>query len=152
MTGISLVIAGSRGVDPTDEEITAEVIKLPLGWGAGDSDEVPVALRVHEIPALIREIVCGTAKGADIAGQRWAIALGIPVHYEPITAEDVRRWGKYLAPKMRNRRMAERGDMAICFWDGMSSGTPDMYMRMGMRGKHVVGVPARRRRRGDKPA
>lgn len=143
---IRLIIAGSRGCNPTDEMITAEVIRLPLDWGT-DVDGERIAL----IPEKIGEVVCGTAKGADIAGQRWAIALGIPVHYEPITDQDVRRWGKWAAPKMRNRRMAERGDMAICWWDGLSSGTPDMAIRMVIRGKHVQAVPCKRERRARGP-
>lgn len=149
MQGISLVIAGSRGVDPTDEQITAQVVLLPLAWSRPLPDDHAekaqvIAERIALIPTMIREVVCGTAKGADICGQRWAIAMGIPVHYEPITEEDVKRWGKYVGPKMRNRRMAQRADVGIFYWDGLSGGTPDCYMRMGMRGKHVVGVPMAR--------
>lgn len=142
---VSLVIAGSRGCNPTDEQITAEVMRLPIDWGDGGPSKAA-------IPNVVGEIVCGDARGSDRAGERWARAMGIPVHHEPILEEDIRRYGKYAGPRMRNRRMAERGTHAICFWDGLSAGTPDMAMRMLCRGKPVIGAPCRRERRGQRSA
>lgn len=101
--------------------------------------------------ALISEVVCGDARGGDYAGNRWAIHHGIPVHHEPILEEDIRRYGKYLGPRMRNRRVAERADVGIAFWDGKSGGTADFVCRMVARMKHVSVVPTRptvRTRRG----
>lgn len=137
---VRLIIAGSRGCNPTDEQITAEVAKLPVDWG--EAGATPEMIRVR-----IVEVVCGDAAGSDLAGERWARGLGIPVHHEPIREEDIRQFGKYLGPRMRNRRMAERGTHAIVFWDGMSGGTPDMAIRMLCRGKHVQAVPCRREAR-----
>lgn len=121
-------------------------MRLDLGLGTDSPHDA-------ELRAMIIEVICGCAPGADLAGERWAKAVGVPVHHEPITKEDVQRWGKYLAPKMRNRRMAERGDLAIVFWDGKSSGSPDLVARMVGRGKVVSVVPTRpvRRRRAGKP-
>lgn len=133
---VSLVIVGSRTVFPSVGEIDLEVDKLPLPW---DSDGPgPEAYR-----RVIREVVDGGADGGDYAGRLWAEARGIPVHDEPITAEDIARWGKYLAPKVRNGRMAERGGMGLAWWDGRSSGTTDYVARMTLRRKLVVVVPTR---------
>lgn len=143
--GISLVIAGSRGVDPSDEEITAAVLKLPLPWGDGSGDGEPNA---GEIPALIREVVCLSSSGRGIIGQNWSISMAIQAHYEHGTPEDVRRWGKFAAPKMRNRRAAARADMGVFFWDGLSDNTPDLYLRMCLREKPVICIPTRRVKRG----
>lgn len=131
---MKLIIAGSRTVFPSVDEIT-------------------VAIERTEMPSLIcpldqiTEVICGCANGADMAGSAWARARGIPVHYEPISDELIRIHGKYLAPKMRNRLMAERGDMAAIFWDGTSSGSADMACRMVARGKFVRVIPWPRRGR-----
>ena len=143
--GISLVIAGSRGVDPSDEEITAAVLKLPLPWFVAPSEV--------DIPTMIREVVCLSSSGRGIIGQNWSISMAIQAHYEHGTPEDVRRWGKFAAPKMRNRRAAARADMGVLFWDGLSDNTPDLYLRMCLREKPVICIPARRVKRGAaKPA
>jgi predicted Rossmann fold nucleotide-binding protein DprA/Smf involved in DNA uptake len=122
----SVIIAGSRTVSPTVEQITEAIAQLgDLLW----------------VPADWEEIVSGTAPGADRAGEAWAKATGKALHKEPITDELVKQYGKYLAPKMRNRLMAERADACVVFWDGTSSGTADMVCRMVARGKPVAVVP-----------
>lgn len=137
---IKLVIAGSRTVDPTVETIDAEVLKLPIDW----QGYLPTPENFRKV---IGEVIDGDADGGDRAGRRWADARGIPVHHEPITPEDVRLWGKYVAPKMRNRRMSERGDIGLVFWDGKSNGATDFVTRMVLRRKHVEVVPTKPVRR-----
>lgn len=130
---VSLVIVGSRTVFPSIGEIDLEVDKLPLPWDADGPG--PEAYR-----RVIHEVVDGGADGGDYAGRLWAEARGIPVHDEPITAEDVLRWNKYLAPKVRNGRMADRGAFGVAFWDGKSKGTCDFVTRMVYRRKPVLVV------------
>lgn len=133
----SVIIAGSRTVSPTVEEIDAAIVKLDPGgllW----------------VPADWTEIVCGMAPGADLAGKAWAEARGKVVHRDPITTEDIRVHGKYVGPRMRNRRLAERGDAALVFWDGISGGSADLVARMVARDKPVRVIPWPRRRRGKK--
>lgn len=130
----SVIIAGSRTVSPTVEEIDAAIVRLDPGgllW----------------VPADWTEIVCGMAPGADLAGKAWAEARGKSVRRVPITTALVERHGKYLAPKMRNREMAEIADAALIFWDGTSSGSADMCIRMNARDKPVRTIPWPRRRR-----
>lgn len=124
---MKLIIAGSRTVDPTDEEIERALegfVEMPQ----------------------IEVVVCGMAKtGADPAGKRWADSNSVPVHEEPVTKEDFKTHGSYLAPKFRNRRMADIGDAALIFWDGTSGGSADMVCRMVARGKPVKVVPCRKK-------
>lgn len=98
---------------------------------------------VAAFASKITEVINGGAKGPDAAGGEWAIRRGIPVHREPITAEDIAKHGSYLGPKMRNRRMAVRGDAAIVLWDGKSGGSADMVCRMVARSRPVIVVPMR---------
>lgn len=137
-----LVIAGSRTLDPTVEQIDEEVAKM-LGLPERTSD----AFR-----AAVSEVVSGDAPGSDRAGTRWANHHGIQVHHEPTTEEDIRRWGKYMGPRIRNRRMAERGACLLAFWDAKSSGTADMVTRMVGRGKPATVVPMKSDRRRQKAA
>lgn len=130
----SVIIAGSRTVSPTVEEIDAAIAKHD-----------PTGLLWH--PDEWTEVVCGMAKGADLAGKAWAEAKGMDVRRVPITPALIARWGKWLAPKMRNREMAEVSDGAVLFWDAKSSGTADMAIRMVARQKPCLVIPWAPRRR-----
>jgi len=124
----SVIIAGSRTVSPTPAEIDNALRELdPCGllWW----------------PDEWTEVICGMAKGADYAGRAWALARGKTVHEEPVTAEQWARYGRYMAPKLRNRAMAERADGAVLFWDGLSGGTADMCIRMVARDKPCAVIP-----------
>lgn len=139
-----LVIAGSRTVSPKIEDIdpVAEALVADVfGLRPGDFLE-------HGPRHYIAEVISGDAAGADTAGEQWARHHAIPVHHEPITRADIERHGKYLGPKMRNRRMAERATHAIIFWDGKSNGSTDMHARMGVRGKVSIIRPFRAPKRG----
>lgn len=129
---MSLIIAGSRTVDPSANDIDRELVR----WFG--LLEIPGA-----IADVVAEVVCGGAQGGDDAGERWATINRIRVHREPVTKADYAEYGSYLAPKMRNRRMANRGSHAIAFWDGTSGGTADMVTRMVARAKPVLVVPMR---------
>lgn len=121
-----LLIAGSRTVFPPPDVIDA----------AGDS----LLFRLDEVT----EIVSGGARGADLAGERWAEGRNIPIkRYLP----DYDSLGGYYAPKMRNREMARYLDgpsstsRAIVLWDGLSGGAADMATRLVARGIPVRIVP-----------
>lgn len=141
---VKLIIAGSRTVYPAMEVIDAAVLALPI-WG----DLEPAAGRFGEVISLV---ISGRSPGggADHAGEAWAATRGIPVHVERITEEDIKRYGTYRGPKMRNRRMAELGDVALCFWDAFSGGTADMVTRMVARHKLVEVVPTKPTRKPGK--
>jgi hypothetical protein len=138
---VQLVIAGSRTVSPTIEEIDRAVENLVIDvYGARPGD-----FAEHGRGTYVLEVICGDAAGADSAGEQWARSRGIPIHHEPITPADIAQHGKYAGPRMRNRRMAERGTHAIIFWDGVSAGSADMCTRMVARNKPVGVVPCKPR-------
>jgi glycerophosphoryl diester phosphodiesterase len=79
------------------------------------------------------EIVSGTAKGADLLGERYAADRGYPVKKFPA---DWDRYGKS-AGYRRNAEMAEYADALIAFWDGTSRGTKHMIDLAHERGLKV---------------
>lgn len=111
------IIAGSRSITSYSEVATAVA---ESGW----QDE-------------ITEEVCGKAIGVDTLGELWANRRGIPVKPFPVTQEDYRVFGRRLAPKVRNTRMADYADALILVWDGVSGGSADMLAKARERGLRV---------------
>ena len=68
------------------------------------------------------EIVSGNAKGADKLGERYSKDRNLKLTLFPAD------WNKYnkAAGMIRNKQMAEYGDMLIAFWDQKSKGTKNM--------------------------
>jgi hypothetical protein len=68
------------------------------------------------------EIVCGMAKGADTLGKKWGEDNGYDIAKFPAD------WNKYknAAGPIRNKQMAEYGNVLIAFWDTKSKGTKNM--------------------------
>lgn len=73
--------------------------------------------RTHRIVVL-----CGMAKGADMAGRRYAEQRRYHVRYFPA---DWDQYGKR-AGIIRNDLMAQNADALVAFWDGESPGTRNM--------------------------
>ena len=79
-------------------------------------------------------IVSGGCRGADMLGERYAAENGLSVErYLP-------EWDKYgkSAGIIRNKKMAEVCDFAICFWDGKSRGTAFMIEYCKKLNKDVI--------------
>lgn len=110
-----LVIFGSRGVSPTPCQISESLENVGI-------DE-----------SQVTELVCGMARGGDMAGLRWAGQMGLPVKKFPA---DWNKHGKR-AGFIRNREMAEYADIGVGFWDGESKGTQNMITEMRQLGKRV---------------
>lgn len=68
------------------------------------------------------EIVSGNAKGADKLGERYSTERNLKLSLFPAN------WNKYgkAGGMIRNKEMAEYGDMLIAFWDQESRGTKNM--------------------------
>lgn len=114
---VRLLIAGSRSWSPTLREISAAVgVTLrPLGID----------------PNGLGSVVCGMARGADLAGAAWAERWGYPVEQYPA---DWHGRGNRAGPE-RNERMAEVATHAVLFRDyGESRGTDDMARRLKAHG------------------
>ena len=103
----SLIIAGSRNVDDVADLDINDALRIARwGW--------PVA------------VLCGMARGPDLAGKRWAEARAIPVW--PFPADWDRHGNK--AGILRNDEMGRRGDRLLAFYDGKSDGTWNMISTM----------------------
>jgi len=81
----------------------------------------------------ISEIVSGAAKGADSLGECWANLSKIQItNFEP----DWKTYGTSAGP-IRNKSMADYGDMLLLFWDGKSPGSRSMLSAMTKLDKPV---------------
>lgn len=67
-------------------------------------------------------ILSGHCHGADLLGERYALERGYRLE---IYRAQWTEYGPSAGPR-RNRRMAERADALIAFWNGMSNGTRNM--------------------------
>lgn len=67
-------------------------------------------------------IISGTARGADMLGEKFAQQHGILVRQFPA---DWARYGKQAGMK-RNTLMAHNAKILVAFWDGKSKGTKHM--------------------------
>ena len=86
---------------------------------------------------LATEIVCGYAKGADMAGKSYGDYYGITVvPFKP----DYVRYGRYRAPKIRNSKMAVYGQALLLIWDGKSGGSRHMKEAMLALNKPVYEI------------
>ena len=79
------------------------------------------------------ELIHGGARGADTLAMLWAEKNDIPVRCFPAD------WDKYgkKAGYIRNKQMAEYGEILIAFWDGQSKGT---RMMIELAKEHNVNV------------
>lgn len=67
-------------------------------------------------------IICGTARGADTLGEKYAKEYGYEVSYFPAKWKIYGRKAGYI----RNEKMAQEADALVAFWDGNSHGTKNM--------------------------
>lgn len=94
---------------------------------AGSRDFNDYELLKEKMDSLIKikektEIVSGTARGADLLGEKYAKENSIQIKRFPA---DWNRFGKSAGYK-RNEEMAKYADACVCFWDGKSRGTKHM--------------------------
>ena len=101
---MKLIIAGSRNLNLSADSLDNIIFNLP--------DNMPI----------ITEVVCGMAKGIDLAGRGWAINYKIPVKEFPADWANLGKGAGYA----RNADMAKYADELLAFWDGKSRGTKHM--------------------------
>jgi len=84
----------------------------------------------------VSEVVSGTAKGADRAGENWATLYNKSVKRFPAN------WDKFgkAAGHIRNSEMAKYGDALLLIWDGESRGSKNMKDTMLKLNKPVYEV------------
>lgn len=87
------------------------------------------------------EIISGTAKGADLLGERFASTYGYPIARFPANWT---RYGKSAGP-IRNKEMAEYAakehGVLFAFWNGESRGTKSMIDIARQHGLEIHIVP-----------
>lgn len=85
----------------------------------------------------ITEVVCGMAKGVDLAGKYFAendwkldypLCSNNPIPVKEFPAD----WDKHgkAAGHIRNKQMAEYADALLLIWDGTSRGSANMKQQM----------------------
>ena len=115
---VRVVVAGSRTI--TDYNTVEQALLDYLrGW-------------VKRLPDV--EIVSGGAEGVDSLAAYFAREYDL--EYKEFAA-DWNQYGKAAGP-IRNKRMAEYGDVLIAVWDGKSSGTQNMVDSALEAGNDVV--------------
>lgn len=85
-------------------------------------DQALITSYIEQAPWEITEVVCGGARGVDMAGKHWAELRSIPVKmFLP-------NWAKFgpRAGFIRNTEMADYADAVLTVWDGKSRGTLHM--------------------------
>ena len=107
--------------------------------GGRDFNDYPLLERtVDQFLADVHDeitIFCGTARGADSLGERYAKKRGYAVRYFP---PDWRRYGRAAGPK-RNKEKAEAADAQAAIRDGESPGTDHNIRSPPPRGlRHMV--------------
>jgi hypothetical protein len=103
---MKVIIAGSRGLDTLDESMRLLLVRNA----------------VQASGFAVTDVMSGTARGADQAGEKWAETLGISIRRFPAN------WARNgrAAGWMRNQEMGEYADALIAIWDGKSKGTKNM--------------------------
>ena len=115
---MKVVITGSRSLSGNTNIQYFKVIDSVLKW----------------IDKPIDEIVSGEAVGPDQWGKQYGLMMGTDIKSEPA---EWNTYGKAAGP-IRNRRMAEYGDFAIIFWDGVSAGSLNMMEEMDRLNKPYI--------------
>lgn len=115
-TGYKLVIAGSRDLYPTVEEIDGYINEHYPGMD-------------------IVEVVSGCASGVDTCGERWAMSKLIPITSFPA---DWSTYGRRAGP-LRNATMAKYADIAIVIHTN-TPGSLNMMAEMLKLDKPCVGI------------
>jgi hypothetical protein len=116
---VKLIIAGSRTLWPSSKFIWDSILMLKIASHG-----------------TITEEVCGGAEGVDTEGQHWASHYNVPVK---IFRADWDKHGKAAGP-IRNKQMAEYGDVLLLIWDGESRGSANMKKQMQGLNKPVYEV------------
>lgn len=68
-------------------------------------------------------VLSGKCRGVDGLGETWANENKIPIDPYPALWK---KYGKYLAPRIRNEEMAKNAEALIALWDFRSTGTKMM--------------------------
>lgn len=112
------------------------VMKIIIAGGRDFKDYNQLCEVCDHILAQFKNVslVSGTARGADILGERYAKEHGYKVDRFPAD------WDKHgkRAGYLRNKQMAEHSDGLIAFWDNKSKGTKNMISEANKEALMIV--------------
>lgn len=111
--GLKTIIAGSRDLEAYKDH-------YPV-WLVADA--------CIKSGFTITEVVCGGARGIDLAGKTWADSMGVPVKF---FIPDWNLLGKR-AGFVRNSQMADYANALILVWNGTSRGSAHMLQEAKRR-------------------
>ena len=112
---MKVIIAGSRNISVTTSEISQYL---------GD------------VLSSVTEVVSGGATGIDTSGENFAREFKLPItRFLP----DWDTHGRAAGP-LRNKKMAQYGDVLLLIWDGSSKGSKSMKSEMKKLNKPIVEV------------
>lgn len=110
--------------------------------------DIDCAIKLSRLPEVVTEVVCGMARGIDLAGKSWAnedwkqdyptCGYNGPIAVREFPAD----WDKFGkgAGHIRNKQMADYADALLLIWDGSSRGSANMRDTMLKLGKPVYEV------------
>ena len=81
-------------------------------------------------------IISGHCSGVDLMGERYALENGFEVE---IFLPEWKKYGHAAGP-IRNKKMVERADIVIAFWDGISKGTKSLIKYAQVSKKAVIKI------------
>jgi len=97
-------------------------VKVIIAGSRTVTNPLAIESAIQDSGFIITEVVSGGARGADMLGEQWAKANGIPVKVFPA---DWNTHGKS-AGAIRNGQMAKYANALIAVCDGITPGTQDM--------------------------
>lgn len=107
---------------PYLKDMKIDVMRVIIAGGRDFNDYETLCNVCDNLIPQESEIVSGGARGTDKLGERYSKDRGYNLIVFPA---DWKTYGKG-AGHIRNKQMAEYGDMLIAFWDGESKGTKNM--------------------------
>ena len=113
--------------------------KVVIGGCRDYTDYVFFKSRIDEILKDEKDeiiIISGHCSGIDLMGERYAEENGVKVE---IFLPEWEKYGRATGP-IRNKKMVERADLVIAFWDGISKGTKSLIKYAQLSKKEVIKI------------
>ena len=113
--------------------------KVVIGGCRDYADYVFFKSRIDEILKGEKDeiiIISGHCSGIDLMGERYAEENGFKVE---IFLPEWEKYGRAAGP-IRNKKMVERADLVIAFWDGISKGTKSLIKYAQISKKEVIKI------------
>ena len=123
---MKLIIAGSRHISVSFDEMDAHILDI-----------------VEKMGQKVTGIISGGAKGVDTSAREYVYELAkFGGNWNDFFHEELPNWDKHgkAAGPLRNRRMAEMGDVLLVIWDGKSRGSRSMKNAMEELDKPIFQV------------